>query len=171
MRGVPEWGLPSAPWEEGVIPAADGSWVSPKSPSPRGHFFLPPGVFLHRSDLPETVQGNNITLHQDQNAARRSEDDPRFWLVPVDIQILWTRVCTGPETDLLCRFMEQLFSEGFLAADGLRHQARHYLSSEHLHVFDVREIVGQPVQQRDGWETRLLVSMTFLCCGRKPPDP
>jgi hypothetical protein len=166
MRGVPEWGLPSAPWEEDSIPAADGSWTSPKSPSPRGHFFLPPGVFLHRSDLPETVKGNNVTLHLDQNATRRSEEDPRFWLVPLDIQILWTRICTGPETDLLCRFMEQLFSEGIQVGDD-RHLARHYLSSQNLHVFDVKDIVAQPAQQRDGWETRLLVSMTFFCSGRK----
>jgi hypothetical protein len=168
MRGVPDYGLTSPSWAP-TIPDEDGIWTSPQTGAPAAHFFLPQHTFLYRSDLPDEARGNAITLHIPADSTRRAEDDPRYWLIPVEIQILWMRQLTGPDTDILSRFLEQLFSEGFTSpTDGTHAAARHYLSSEDLHIFDIRDIKSQPIKQSDGWKTSLTLSLTYLCAARRP---
>jgi hypothetical protein len=156
MGGVPAYGLTSP------------TWTDIAEPAPSGHFFLPAGTRVYRSDLPDSAKGNYLTVHQSENATRRAEDDPRYWLLPFEIKVLWMRQLTDDQTSLLSQFLEQFFSVGF-AEGSVIHQAKHYLSSTDFHVFDIRDITVEPITQNDGWRTALTVNFTLFCAGKHTP--
>lgn len=157
MSGLPALGLTSPTWSD------------PAAPAPTAHYFLPPGTRLYRADLPDDVRGHALILDQAKAATRLYDDDPRYWAVPLQLRLLYTRQLTGPQTDTLLRFLEQFFSVGFRdPATAQLHHARHYLTTADLHVHRITDVTAAPYAQADGWSTALTLLLTLHCSGIAP---
>lgn len=154
MGGLPSLGLPTPTWTDPLLPA------------PPNHYFLPPGTRLYRSDLPDDVLGHALLLHQEKEATRLHDDDPRYWAIPLQLRLLYTRQLTSAETDTLLRFLEQFFTIGFRSPDDDQlHHARHYLTTATLHVHRITAVSAAPYAQTDGWSTALSLLLTLHCSG------
>jgi len=165
QHGLPDLDLPSPAWDLSTAPSGDGYYRQPTNPAPFGHWLLPEGEHLYRADLPETVRGNHLILETPDKETRLEPNDPRYWLVPCRVRVLWIRQAAPADADAFLRFLEMFLTVGFKSPGGDLHHARHYLSGPGFHVWHIRDIQTLPVlATEDGWKTSQDINFTLLCC-------
>ena len=92
---------------------ASPAWTTPdKTPAPANHWMLPVGCRLYRYDEPDTLTPPAVLIAQAESTNRRTDHDARYWVVPIYLGIIWTRITTRAEAEGIRRRLERLFGIG-----------------------------------------------------------